>query len=239
MQPASGPPAVKGASAASLGDVTAQGSWLLVTPSYQVFDAIGVLIAGSISGSGLFATYDFAIPNPANEGVWEGRTAVDFGPYQAPGADTTSFNVLSLAIPNDDFANATTMASMPHSTAQEMWAATTASDDPVYPCTGEQHYRSVWFRFTPATLGELSLNTYPSTYDTVLAVWTGARGSLTNVACNDDAAGGRQSVVTVPLAAGTDYYIEVAAYSRWDSGSLNLSATVAPLFRIFFPVIIR
>ena len=35
----------------------------------------------------------------------------------------------------------------------------------------------------------LTIDTFGSDYDTVLAVWTGSRGSLTNVACNDDSSG--------------------------------------------------
>ena len=52
------------------------------------------------------------------------------------------------------------------------------------------------------------------TYDTVLGVWTGSRGSLSNVECNDDIGGGvYQSQVQFVPAPGTTYYIEVADWN--------------------------
>ncbi len=220
-----GPPTSgKGVEPASVEDVTAQGLWLLITPSYQVTDALGASIGGSTVGEGLFAEYEFAIPNPANEGVWQGRATVDFGPYQAPGSGTTNFNVVTVTIPNDDFDNATIIAATPFTASQEMWAASVATDDPTYPCTGLPHYRTVWYRFVAPTDGTLSVNTFGSGYDTVLAVWTGARGNLSNVVCNDDAAGVLQSEVTVQVLGGTTYFVEISGYSSSSVGSLNLSA---------------
>jgi len=131
---------------------------------------------------------------------------------------------------NDDFDNATVIDTIPFSISQEMRGATTAEDDPIFPCTSSQHYRSVWFQYTPSESGTLSLNTAGSDYDTVLAVWTGERGSLTNVACNDDVINSEitHSSVQLPVGAGISYYIEVAGYGDWSFGTLHLAGTDEP-----------
>jgi len=112
---------------------------------------------------------------------------------------------------NDDFA-AATMATLPYLGWVNVEGATTDVTDPVLPCgplnTG---YRSVWFKYTPAFSGEVVLSTYWSGYDTVMAVWTGTEGALTNVACNDDTRG-TSSKLRLNLNSGTSYYIEVAKY---------------------------
>jgi hypothetical protein len=122
---------------------------------------------------------------------------------------------------------------MPFDTDQIMWAATTADDDPMYPCTGFQHYHSVWFQYTPTANGILFLDTEGSDYDTVLAVWAGTRGALTNIACNDDInlSENLQSLVELATFADTTYYIEVTSYSENPTGTLVLSAEyITPTF---------
>jgi len=131
------------------------------------------------------------------------------------------------AVANDDFDNAITVNAVPYTNTQDVGSATTAADDPAFTCGWDQGYNTVWYRYTPDETGILIVNTFGSTYDTVLAVWTGARGSLTSRACNDDS-GGTQSEVAVFVNAGTTYYIEVASYSAITSGSLTLSVSFIP-----------
>lgn len=114
---------------------------------------------------------------------------------------------------------------------------TTASDDPVLNCmwgTPGKGYRTVWFQFTPQYNGILSVSTLPASpqtpsYDTVLAVHTGACGDLVTVACNDDAIG-FSSEVTFNVRRGTTYYIEVADWSPGGSSPqwLYFSAQIDP-----------
>jgi uncharacterized repeat protein (TIGR01451 family) len=126
---------------------------------------------------------------------------------------------------NDNFANALTIFSFPYGDTQSTGSATTQANDPTYPCTGGQHYHSVWYAYTPVADGTLHVDTIGSNYDTVLAVWTGAWGSLTNVGCHDDISwpGNPQSTMDVAVTNGTTYYIEVAGYFSSSSGSLVLS----------------
>lgn len=127
---------------------------------------------------------------------------------------------------NDDFDEAITVNDTPYSTTQSGIGATTAHDDPVIPCVSEQKHNTVWYRFIPPSDGTLSVNTFGSDYDTVLALWTGTRGSLTNVACNDDSSGLQSSVAT-SVFGGTAYYLEIASYSS-SAGMLDLSAGFEP-----------
>jgi hypothetical protein len=122
---------------------------------------------------------------------------------------------------NDDFNYATVISSVPYAAGQENIDATTAADDPVFTCTGLQHYRTLWYQYTPSSNGTLTVDTYDSDYDTVLGVWTGSRGNLTSVGCSDDEVGyGVKSYVQLAVTAGQTYHIEVAGYHD-DSGSIG------------------
>ncbi len=123
--------------------------------------------------------------------------------------------------PNDDFAQPVGISTLPFNHTMATTLATRAADDPVL-CIGFQGGASVWYRLVAPASGQLTLNTFNSNYDTVLAVFTGSRGSLTQLACNDDLSNtNRQSQTTLPVTAGTTYYVEVADYN---AGSSQLAA---------------
>jgi len=138
---------------------------------------------------------------------------------------------------NDDFDNAIVVYTAAYSHSQNITAASTAADDPIIPCAPIDHpdrrlYFTIWYSFTPLTDGDLTVDTLASTsIDTVLAVWTGDRGSLTSAGCNDDynpAGGIYQSKVEIPVVEGETYYIEIAGISLASVGTwvFNLSANV-------------
>lgn len=137
---------------------------------------------------------------------------------------------------NDDLAYALVTSGSSYTHTQRVEAATTAGDDPTFGCVASaplQRYASVWYRFTAPLDGTLTVNTFTSNYDTVLAIWTGTRGTLVSQGCNNDYAGqGTQSQVG-PLAVtmGTVYYFEVAANSAAPVSpvTLDLNSTFAPL----------
>jgi PKD repeat protein len=107
--------------------------------------------------------------------------------------------------PNDDFASATTITSLPFSTTEDTSQATWDPSDPS-SCASSG---SVWFAFTPSSNMQIDANTFGSSYDTVLSAWTGTQGSLSLVACNDDFSG-LQSRIGFQASAGTTYYFLVA-----------------------------
>jgi lysyl oxidase len=87
--------------------------------------------------------------------------------------------------------------------------------------TGEPNHagtlggRSVWYCWTAPTSDEVEFNTLGSSFDTLLAVYTGGSvNSLTEVASNDDINGlfNRQSRMVFGASGGTTYRIAVDGY---------------------------
>ncbi len=123
---------------------------------------------------------------------------------------------------NDDFDNALVVG-VPFSTSLSTVEATTAVDDP--NCAGNG--ATVWYRYTPSANGRITANTFGSSYDTTLSVYTGPRGTLSQLACNDDS-GSLQSSVTLDVFAGTTYHFMVGSFANGPGGSLVFSIDVAP-----------
>jgi hypothetical protein len=123
---------------------------------------------------------------------------------------------------SDAFTNASVISSTPYVDAQIVGAATSEANDPILPCSVGQGHNSVWYRFTPTSSERMLIRTLGSTYDTVLGVWTGSAGSLTNQACNDNF-NGQQAEVQVDVVAGTTYFIEAASPSVVGAGTLVIS----------------
>jgi len=113
---------------------------------------------------------------------------------------------------NDEIGQALAIAVSPFEHRMNTKNATLASDDPVLLCAGNRGGSTVWYRFTASSNGILTLTTEGSSYDTVLAVFSGTRGALTPLACNDDYVG-LQSYLVLNAQAGTTYSIEVARYT--------------------------
>src|SRR5215471_12007102 len=112
----------------------------------------------------------------------------------------------ALAAPaNDDFDAATTIGALPFSDSADTRSATAAADDPI-SCSNNG---SVWYSLTVSQSAVVTADTFGSNYDTVLSVFTGSRGALSLIGCNDDTVG-IQSRVTFSAAAGTTYFFMVA-----------------------------
>ena len=123
---------------------------------------------------------------------------------------------------NDDFDHARAVSPIPFQDILDVSNATTAADDPsVADCNGygvAPGNVSVWYTYTPDASTHLIMDTYGSEYDTYIAAWSGTRGDLNLIACNDDMGGTYQSELEVGLNAGTTYYIEVAEFSAYLDG---------------------
>src|SRR5205085_9045965 len=107
--------------------------------------------------------------------------------------------------PNDDFNTPTVIPSMPFTVSENVTNATAAFDDPF--CVGRT--QTVWFAFTPTQNMRIEANTFGSNYDTTLSVYTGTRGALTQLGCNDDSQG-LQSRIRFAAVAGTPHYFMVS-----------------------------
>ena len=140
------------------------------------------------------------------------------------GVTFTQIMVIVPPPPNDDFNNATVVPSIPFTVAEDVSAATVAPDDPF--CFGRN--QTVWFAFTPGANIRLEANTFGSNYDTTLSVYTGTRGALTQIACNDDSNNTLQSRVRFDAVAGTTYFFLVSSFFPVPSANLVFNLLLAP-----------
>ena len=117
--------------------------------------------------------------------------------------------------------------------ARDTTVATADPADPVQ-CTGTANARTVWYRVVAPADGTLHVQTFGSTYDTVLSIDTGTCDALQEVGCNDDSAS-LQSEVFSPVTGGVTYYVEVAQFGPefqgFGGGTLQLTMDFTPAFR--------
>jgi len=171
-------------------------------------------------------TYQFVAPAPS------GAAENAQGEAAPSSADSPSplGNILQSAPspPNDDFDDATEISALPFSDVVDTAGATIAFDDPALSCAQADEPPSVWYRFAPSVDVFLQVDTFGSDHGTALAVFTGDRGSLNQVACNSNA-GGAQSAVQFPAQAGVTYMIEVIQFGSSEGGALQLNAAEATI----------
>ncbi len=114
---------------------------------------------------------------------------------------------------------------------------TATTDGPATGSCGPTMGKDVWYRFTPASSGMLSLDTCGSTFDTMLAIYPGATcpGTIIGeMACNDDAGGAGpcantlRSYLSVGVSAGIPYMIRAGGWNN-AAGDLTLHVNLANL----------
>src|SRR5207253_941009 len=116
---------------------------------------------------------------------------------------------------NDAFAGAQELTGASGQVTGSNVNATEESGEPNH--AGIQGGRSVWYVWTAPAEGSVSFDTFGSSFDTILAVYTGSSLSgLVSVAADDDAGGGVQSKVSFTASAGTTYRIAV---DGWTGGA--------------------
>ncbi len=132
------------------------------------------------------------------------------------GAVGGSYGMSTVPAPNDDIE-----VSMPAATptvAAVTCGATEQSDEPL-SCGWASMGKTVWFAHTATADGPVTIDTFGSNFDTVLAVYTGTGiGDLSMVGCNDDS-GSLQSSVSFDTSEGTTYYVQVGGYSSFFWGT--------------------
>ncbi len=105
---------------------------------------------------------------------------------------------------NDDFANATQVASVPFDDPIDMANATVESGEPHSSC--ESNLQSAWYRYTPGSSD--TLHVFVTAGDTSLAAYMGSSlGGLTEVACK--MSNPYPIELSFSVTGGTTYYIQV------------------------------
>jgi hypothetical protein len=104
--------------------------------------------------------------------------------------------------------------------------ATKETDEPDH--AGEPGGASVWYTWTAPRSGVVELTTRSSSFDTVLAAYTGdTLDALTEVASNDDDGYSLQSSFDLQVAAGTSYRIAVDGVDG-ETGTASLDWRMRP-----------
>jgi PKD repeat protein len=126
------------------------------------------------------------------------------------------------APPNDNFADAASVGSLPFDATADTTAATLESGEPSPTCFGAQPAGSVWWAYTPSESGSVSASAN-SGFPNEVAAYTGSSVSgLTQLGCR--AFGG---VITIHVDAGTTYYFQAGGIYGY-RGSLSFHLDVTP-----------
>src|SRR6185436_11183041 len=127
-------------------------------------------------------------------------------------AVAAGFEARVLAQPaNNDFANAYVITGAGTNMAASNVGATTQNGEP-NRVANQRFGASVWWRWTAPATGATRVSTIGSSFDTVLGVYTGALGSLTNIAENNNGGPNNTSFLTFNATQGVQYQILVAGF---------------------------
>ena len=198
-----------------------------LAPYYKVYDGL----------SNRWGDYSTAMVDPINDvdfwtiqqyaddplegvdrwGTWWGRIP---GPQPKP--------------ENDECGGARVIEALPAVTTVSTRSAT-STGDPSVPCV-PAFGKGVWFSYQADTNGLITADTVGSDFDTGLAVFAGACGSLAQVACDDDSGGGDGAArVMMNVYAGTTYFFLAGGYHA-EGGQLKFRIQSAtPAILDFFP----
>jgi len=137
------------------------------------------------------------------------------------GSSASAPGVVRPGTTDDFFATPRVITGLSGSSATKTTFATAEINEPNH--AGYDATRSVWFDYTAPASGQLEISTAGSSFDTLLAVYTGdALANLIPVASNDDIKTGQSSAVSFASVAGQKYRIAVDGYTGL-SGNATLN----------------
>ena len=178
----------------------------LVTPGGQSCIVTAPTTSCSISGLTNWNAYTVSVV--ARNGV-------------GPGSSASASGIVRPGTTDDFFATPRIVSGLSGSSASKTNFATAETNEPNH--AGYVASRSVWFNYTAPASGQLEISTAGSSFDTLLAVYTGnALANLLPVASNDDIKTGQSSAVSFAAVAGQKYRIAVDGYTGL-SGNATLN----------------
>src|SRR5262245_36568433 len=148
-------------------------------------------------------------------GEQKGRMTIDL---QCPGI---------CDVPCDDLAQACDIA-CGGSLSVDNTNATTDPLDPSFSCrfgSPGQGTGTLWSKFVASATSARVDTNQSGAFDTLLAVYSGAPGALTELACSDDENGLLSEVCVDGLTVGQTYYIQAASFSSFDVGDITVTVT--------------
>ncbi|MBI5770408.1 MAG: immunoglobulin domain-containing protein [Verrucomicrobia bacterium] len=147
------------------------------------------------------------------------------------GSITLNWQMGGLAPANDNFANAQVVTGGTGTTTGTNVGATGETGEPTHYSSGGTS-SSVWYRWTATVTGSVVFDTIGSSFDTVMAAYSGsALASLTQLAQDDDSGGvGATSKVAFNVTSGTVYHIAVGGYGSGRGNiTFNWLASTTPI----------
>jgi hypothetical protein len=118
---------------------------------------------------------------------------------------------------SDNFERARRISSIPFEATVDVSKAKKAADDP--SCEGTGH--TVWFKYTPSADVRLLASVRARRAAEWVSVWTGERGALTEVECDEYRP-------IFEATAGTTYYFMVGTYNNRRGGDIRFRLREAP-----------
>jgi len=148
------------------------------------------------------------------------------------GNDRAGFDnvqLLASTVQNDNCITATSLIVGTSNTENIVTGSNTnaiSSGELPNPTCASYNGNDVWFTAQVPASGVLTVETQNagSNIDTGLAIYTGACGSLTQVACDDDSGPRLYSTLNINGLANTTVFIRVWAYNNDSSGKFNIVA---------------
>jgi hypothetical protein len=189
-----------------------------------IASCVGDVPSGALIDTSLTGAFTFAVTGTDNAGN--------------VGSAVANYTVID-SLPNDNLADAHVLA------LNDTWVgtnvtATAETGEPVHANVGG--VASIWFRWTAPMDGYLTVDTFGSDFDTVLALYTGtAVDALAAIAANDDFNGLQSKLADVPVITGTTYHIAVDGWlGATGAVTLNVSFfdgtdTTPPQITIYTP----
>ena len=161
------------------------------------------------------------------------RIVVD-GKGGAYGNLSLTGNIVSVSVSNDAFANSTVFSGTSFTGKGSNVGATREAGEPNHASVSGG--KSVWCRWIAPENGRLVLTTAGSSYDTVLAAYTGSRvDQLRQIAANDDVSSrDRSSRVQFSVRGGTTYHFAVDGY-QGAAGSIQLAGSFSAKTQLSAP----
>jgi len=124
--------------------------------------------------------------------------------------------------PNDDFASATAVGSLPFSQSVDVSTGSTEPGEPTPSCGYGNPSSSVWYAYTPTTSGSLSASA-SGPFTAGVAAYTGTSlADLTQIGCRVYG-----NLLTFHVDAGTTYYFQASSFFG-SGGTLQFNLAVAP-----------
>ncbi len=138
-------------------------------------------------------------------------------------AASATSSAVTVTASNDFFVGATNIDTPTGTWNGSNTVATLEPNEPALDAAGTGGGASIWLKYNATASGSLTIDTFGSSFDTVLTAFSGSTlANLSRITFNDDSASTVQSSVNFNVVNGTSYYLRVASWGS-TRGSVKLN----------------